>query len=82
MIATTIMISTRVKPALRMFLVCFILVFFLCWFYGGTKQQAGLYDYDFVPLIACCNRIWATLSNVNANVYNNYSQAIHKWRIY
>ena len=56
--------------------------FLSCWFYGGTKQQAGLYDYDFVPLIACCNRIWATLSNVNANVYNNYSQAIHKRRIY
>jgi hypothetical protein len=36
MIATTIMISTRVKPALRMFLVCFILVFFLV---GFTVEQ-------------------------------------------
>jgi hypothetical protein len=44
---------------------------------GGTKQQAGLYDYDFVPLIACCNRIWETLSNAGANVHNNYSQTIH-----
>jgi hypothetical protein len=28
-------------------------------------------------LIACCNRIWETLSNAGANVYNNYSQTIH-----
>jgi hypothetical protein len=42
-----------VKPALRMFLVCFI------WFLSlGAAEQRNRrvnYDYDFVPLIACCN---------------------------
>src|SRR5208337_3278020 len=49
--ATTIMISTRVKPALRMFLVCFILFCFL----SVTRRNGasgGLDDYNFVPLIA------------------------------
>ena len=33
--------------------------FCLCFLYlrGVNEQQAGLYDYDFVHLIACCNRI-------------------------
>ena len=30
-------------------------VFFLLW-RGVNEQQAGLYDYNFVHLIACCNR--------------------------
>src|SRR5664279_5007771 len=51
MMATTIMISTRVKPALRRFLVCFI-VFAFSLFRGGTARQAGLYNYDFVHFIA------------------------------
>jgi hypothetical protein len=38
MMATTIMISTSVKPALRRFLVIFIFVFFL---YGGVNIAAG-----------------------------------------
>src|ERR1035438_4696035 len=54
MMATTIMISTSVKPALRRFLVCFIVfAFFLC--RGGTMRQAGLDNYNFVRFIACCN---------------------------
>ena len=32
------------------FTVCFLL------WRGVNKQQAGLYDYNFVHLIACCNR--------------------------
>jgi hypothetical protein len=27
---------------------------------GGTEQQAGLYDFVFVHLIACCNRYGMT----------------------
>src|SRR5690349_2449962 len=44
MMATTIMISTSVKPALR------VVVVFICFvFYGApwTTQRAGLYDYTF-----------------------------------
>src|ERR1035437_3650278 len=43
--ATTIMISTRVKPALRRFLVVFIL-FFLSFFGCGVNYAtSGLYNY-------------------------------------
>jgi hypothetical protein len=55
MMATTIMISTSVKPDLR-----FVLSVFMQWFdflfSGRTKQQAVVYDNIFVLLIACCNR--------------------------
>src|SRR5882724_13495184 len=55
MMATTIMISTSVKPALRDVLFVFIvLVVFL--FCGVNETTGGLHDYDFRPLIACCNR--------------------------
>ena len=56
MMATTIMISTSVKPALRRFLVVFILLFAFFLWHGVNEQQAGLYDYNFVHLIACCIR--------------------------
>src|ERR1017187_243903 len=54
MMATTIMISTSVKPALRRFLDCFI-VFAFSLFRGGTMPQAGLDNYNFVHFIASRN---------------------------
>src|SRR5580658_9281465 len=57
MMATTIIISTRVKPALRDCFMFFIL-FLFCLSCGGTLLQAGYNDYKFVRLIACCNRIY------------------------
>src|SRR5260221_8529216 len=44
MMATTIMISTNVKPALRVVLVVFI-VFVSSFIAAWTKQQAGYDDY-------------------------------------
>jgi hypothetical protein len=48
--ATTIMISTRVKPALRVTLVFFI---FFSLFYegGGTQRQAGYDNDNLVPVL-------------------------------
>src|SRR6516164_7283764 len=54
MMATTIMISTNVKPALRLFLVCFILFSFSI--SRPNLAAGGLDDYRFVRLIACRNR--------------------------
>src|SRR5579862_4050471 len=45
-IATTIMISTSVKPALRLFLVCFIFFFFPC-NVAWARATGGLYDDRF-----------------------------------
>jgi hypothetical protein len=56
MMATTIMISTSVKPALRRFFVCFILFAFV-FYRGGTMRQAGLDNDCFVRFIACRNHI-------------------------
>src|SRR5476649_2384822 len=54
MMATTIMISTSVKPALRMFFIVFIVfAFFLC---GVNIATSGLYDFSFVHFIAGRNR--------------------------
>src|SRR5271169_2370664 len=49
MMATTIMISTNVKPALRVFLVCFIILTFsmITWW---NVAAGGLYDYNFCSL--------------------------------
>src|ERR1017187_1203987 len=54
MMATTIMISTRVKPALREVLFFILAYVFLS--RGVNSQQAGYYDYGDCSLIACCNR--------------------------
>src|ERR1035437_2992218 len=64
--ATTIMISTSVKPALRMFLICFIFILFVFLFYAA-EQCGRRVDMmtTFVHLIACCNRL--TLLAVYAN---------------
>jgi len=51
--ATTIMISTNVKPALRDVLVVFIAAFR---FLRRERTTGGLYDDVFCSLIACCNR--------------------------
>src|SRR5215469_17413069 len=56
MMATTIMISTRVKPALRDCFVCFILYYFLFTALRWNFTTGGLYDDMFVRLIACDNR--------------------------
>src|SRR6516165_3303354 len=53
MMATTIMISTNVKPALLLFLVCFILFSFSI--SRRNLAAGGLDDYGFVRLIACRN---------------------------
>jgi hypothetical protein len=52
--ATTIMISTSVKPDLRE--VLFFILAFVFLFRGVNLQQAGYYDYGLSSLIACCNR--------------------------
>src|ERR1700677_400567 len=54
MMATTIMISTSVKPDLR-----FVLSVFICIFYNVAEQSGRrvIYDNIFVHLIACCNRV-------------------------
>src|SRR5258706_18206 len=49
MMATTIMISTSVKPALRMFFIVFIL-FFLSVVCGSNSATGWLYDNGFVRL--------------------------------
>src|SRR5215469_13249147 len=56
MMATTIMISTSVKPALRDCFVCFILYYFLFSELRWNFTTGGLYDYMFVHFIACNNR--------------------------
>src|SRR5215469_6400658 len=56
MMATTIMISTRVKPALRDCFICFILYYFLFTALRWNFTTGGLYDDMFVHLIACDNR--------------------------
>src|SRR5579859_216080 len=56
MMATTIMISTRVKPALRDCFICFMFSFF-CSELRWNITAGGLYDCMFVHLIACNNRI-------------------------
>jgi hypothetical protein len=53
MMATTIMISTSVKPAVRTVLVVFM-TFFLN--YGVNNMTSGLQLVQFVHLIACHNR--------------------------
>src|ERR1700761_4335472 len=61
MMATTIMISTSVKPDLRVLLIAFIiLTFFSVMRWNVTA--GGLYDNIFVHLIACCNRVVMTLA--------------------
>src|SRR5258706_16151425 len=49
MMATTIMISTSVKPALRMFFIVFILFFFRC-FSGVNIATGGLFWLHFCSL--------------------------------
>src|SRR6267154_276572 len=49
MMATTIMISTSVKPALRTFLLVFI-VFVFVFKCGVNSATGGLYDYSFCSL--------------------------------
>src|ERR1035437_5466169 len=54
MMATTIMISTSVKPDLRE--VLFFILAYVFMSRGVNSQQAGYYDYGYCSLIACCNR--------------------------
>src|ERR1039457_1821251 len=54
MMATTIIISTNVKPDVRE--VLFFILAFVFLFRGVNAQQAGYYDYSDCSLIACCNR--------------------------
>src|SRR5579884_1938578 len=63
MMATTIMISTSVKPALRVGLVVFMFCLFVC---GVDDATGGLYNDNFRPLIACCNRVRENPSNRDA----------------
>src|SRR5579862_6711534 len=51
MMATTIIISTSVKPALRDCFVCFILYYFLFSELRWNFTTGGLYDYMFVHFI-------------------------------
>src|SRR5580704_10753765 len=51
MMATTIMISTSVKPALRSFFVAFIFLSFFLFTCGVNGVTGGLYNYIFVHLI-------------------------------
>src|SRR5438874_8670309 len=54
MIATTIMISTNVKPELRELLIFFILYFSFC-----SRREPTTSEFIFIamrPHIACCNR--------------------------
>ena len=66
MMATTIMISTRVKPALLDFLI-FILTFLPFCHCGVNFAAGGLYNYGFVHIIACRNRE-GELSRRDANI--------------
>src|SRR6185369_244220 len=66
MMATTIMISTRVKPSLREVLI--FICFNFCVSVGGVNTATGglFYQYGWCSLIACCNRT-SRVSNRDAN---------------
>src|SRR6266576_482251 len=57
MMATTIMISTRVKPALREVLIFISFLTFCVAVCGvNTSNRRVIYYYGWCSLIACCNR--------------------------
>src|SRR5271170_2595779 len=56
MMATTIMISTSVKPALRMFFIVFICYFLSFLMRCEHHDRRVIYDYSFVHFIARRNR--------------------------
>jgi len=68
--ATTIMISTSVKPALREVLI-FMLLFFLL---GGVNaQQAGYYDFGLVHSLpvatALCSKLAASMPMIKTPLW-------------
>jgi hypothetical protein len=66
MMATTIMISTSVKPAVRVLRIFIVSSFFTV--VRGVNNAAGGFVYCVCcSLIACRNRVWMRLSNHDAS---------------
>src|SRR5580658_1829050 len=68
MMATTIMISTSVNPALLLFFFCIIIYFFLFLFSGVNTAKGGLIIIHFCSLIALCVRNYG-FSSIESNLF-------------
>jgi hypothetical protein len=68
MMATTIIISTSVKPCLREVLLVFMFSLSFIALCGVNNTTGGLFHCTFRSLIACCNRHQAFLLNTAASI--------------